>query len=68
MNLLILLKNTDKEHKGLEIKECQSCFTQTKLGLNQNGNQSNGKLQKCDKYVFDKLYYEKTLVEKVKIV
>jgi hypothetical protein len=45
-----------KEQKHLSVKECQRCYTQ-----------SNGSLEKCDKYVFDKLYYKKTLVEEVKI-
>jgi len=58
----------ESEEKLLSLKECQRCYTQPKLGFNQTRNQSNGKLVKCDKYTYEKLYYEKTLVEEVKMI
>jgi OCT family organic cation transporter-like MFS transporter 4/5 len=47
--------------KHLSLKECQRCYIQS----NQNG--LNDKLEKCNQYVFEKVHYEKTLVEEVKL-
>lgn len=45
----------EQEQSLLSIKECQRCFRQGSDGL-----------QKCDNYVFEKIYYKKTLVEEVR--
>ncbi len=58
----------ESEQKRLSLKECQRCYTQPKFGFNQTRNQSNEKLEKCVKYTYEKLYYEKTLVEEVKMI
>ncbi len=47
------------EQKHLSLKECQRCLIQ---------NNQTQKLEKCDQYVFEKIYYENTLVEEVKIL
>jgi hypothetical protein len=49
------------EQSHLSLKECARCFIQ------KNRTRSNGKLDKCDQYVFDKTHYQKTLVEEVRI-
>jgi hypothetical protein len=49
------------QQKKLSEKECQRCY------IRENANQSNGQLEKCDRYVYEKIYYTKTLVEEVKM-
>jgi hypothetical protein len=53
----------NKEQTHLSLKECQRCFIQSTASINQS--MGNSPLHKCDKFVFDKLYYEHTLVEEV---
>ena len=55
-----------QEHKGLSVEECGKCYIQSRLESNQSSSQFDGKLEKCDKYVFDNTYYTKTLVEEVR--
>lgn len=45
-----------KYQSHLSISECQRCFRQT--------NQSN-ELQPCTNFIFDRTYYQSTLVEEV---
>lgn len=53
------------EIKHLSLKECQRCYyTQSKLPFHQNSSQ----LEKCNKYIFERVNYEKTLVEEVKMI
>jgi hypothetical protein len=49
--------------KILSLTECQRCYIQSS-SLNQSS--VNGQLQKCDKYVYERKYYTKTLVEEVR--
>lgn len=48
------------EQKKVSVKECQRCYART------NSATGGPMLQKCDQFVFDKLYYERTLVEEVR--
>jgi hypothetical protein len=52
----------DVEQKKLSTKECQRCF------IRQNQTRSDRQLVKCDNFVFEKLHYEKTLVEEVTLI
>ena len=47
------------EQSTLSLKECKRCFIKT------NQTKSNGKLEACHGFVFDKTNYQKTLVEEV---
>jgi len=46
------VEQCQRDQKLLSLKECQRCF-----------RQSDDSLEKCSEFVFDKLHYEKTLVE-----
>lgn len=52
----------DRTEKHLSLKECQRCYTRI-----DHINQSISNLTKCSKYVYDRKYYTKTLVEEVRI-
>lgn len=45
------------EQKQLSLKECQRCF------IRNNRTGSDTLLKTCDSFIFDKKYYQKTLVE-----
>ncbi|CAF3391713.1 unnamed protein product [Rotaria sp. Silwood1] len=52
-----------KQKSSISIKECQRCYVRPVLEFHENISQSDTQLESCNKYVFDKVYYEKTLVE-----
>ncbi|CAF0834845.1 unnamed protein product [Adineta steineri] len=54
--------------KLLSLKECQRCYIQTKPKFNQTANRPDSKIEKCNKHVFEKIHYDKTLVEEWDIV
>ena len=54
-----MAKQCEDEQKHLSLKECQRCF------IRENQTRSNEELKQCDRYVFDRTHYEKTLVEEV---
>ncbi|CAF3703981.1 unnamed protein product [Rotaria socialis] len=54
--------------RKLSDDQCQSCYLKPMLAANKNNSQANEKLEQCDKYVFEKIYYKKTLIEEWNIV
>ncbi|CAF2089270.1 unnamed protein product [Rotaria magnacalcarata] len=54
--------------KKLSLEVCQSCYLKPMLAANENNSQTNVKLERCDKYVFEKTDYTKTLTEEWNIV
>ena len=56
------------EQKKLSLTECRRCYTTTNSASNRQADSSTEgpMLQKCEQFVFDKLYYERTLVEEVR--
>ncbi|CAF1545561.1 unnamed protein product, partial [Adineta steineri] len=54
--------------KLLSLKECQRCYIQTKPKFNQTANRPDSRIEKCNKHVFEKIHYDKTLVEEWDIV
>lgn len=61
-----LYKLTDKQCEtqlpSVSVKECKRCYRTS----NQSSYQ-NASIQRCDAFVFDKTYYQKTLVEEVRL-
>lgn len=53
----------NSERKQFSVDDCQTCNIQLP---NFNQSSSNGQLQKCDKYVYDRQHYTRTLVEEVR--
>jgi len=52
------------QQKSVSISECQRCYIRP-----ANGTQSslNGKLEKCNKFIYDREHYTETLVEEVRV-
>jgi hypothetical protein len=48
-------------YKLISLKECQRCYRKSK----PSNNSKISNLQICERYVFDRNFYEKTLVEEV---
>lgn len=58
----------DNLRSKISLEECQRCYVRPTVEYNQsNGSQSNTELEKCNEYVFEKVYYQSTLVEEVQI-
>lgn len=51
------------QQKTISIKECQRCFMRTPE-INSTDSR-NSSLKPCGAYVYDRQYYQKTLVEEV---
>lgn len=51
------------QQKTISVKECQRCFI--RVSPSNDTESSNGSLKPCDGYVYDRQYYQKTLVEEV---
>lgn len=51
------IEQCEQQQSHLSIKECQRCFIK---------GEHNGQLKNCDRYVYDKVHYKKTLVEEVR--
>ncbi|CAF1208581.1 unnamed protein product [Adineta ricciae] len=49
----------NKEQGHVSIRECQRCYRQSSA----HGQDGLNKLESCNKYIYEKLHYEKTLVE-----
>jgi hypothetical protein len=50
-----------KTHMKISVQECQRCYVKTK------SNTDITEIQPCEYYVFDRTYYDYTLVEEVNI-
>jgi hypothetical protein len=48
--------------KAISLKECQRCFIRM---VSNSSASTNSSLKACDSYVYDRQYYQKTLVEEV---
>ena len=53
------------QQKTISIKECQRCFIRD--GQSNDNESSNNSLKPCNAYVYDRQYYQKTLVEEVNL-
>ncbi|CAF2389953.1 unnamed protein product [Rotaria sp. Silwood2] len=51
------------QKRGISLTECQRCYMQSVLEFHENSSQADKQLKSCNKYVFDKIHYDKTLVE-----
>ena len=50
--------------RSISLKECQRCFVRV---VSNGSGTVNNSLRACDSYVYDRQYYQKTLVEEVAI-
>lgn len=53
----------NSQQKHLSLNECQRCFIRSS---SRNQSKASQPLEKCEKYVYDREHYTKTLVEEVK--
>lgn len=52
----------------ISINECQNCYIRSTSKINRTNDEPEGKIEKCNKYVFSKEHYKNTLVEEVKLI
>ncbi|CAF0837598.1 unnamed protein product [Rotaria sordida] len=56
------------QKKSISLKECERCYMQPSVEFHARSSQSNRQLEPCNKFVFEKVDYEKTLVEEWSLV